>query len=176
MEEQRSAGNWSGRVSAGLQAGMLAGMLMLAWIMTGAWVQGQSFWTIPNLLAYTFYGNRMYRPDFVWRTWSGFGFHFFFAGVLGTLFAFLIPRAYRVGSTAIFGALYSLVLYSLAGVWLWDRINPPMGLYARQPFVLLGYVLFGVMLGTVALFDRASHPSPAVPPALPAESGVVPEA
>lgn len=134
---------------------------MLAWIMTGAWVHGQSFWTIPNLLAYAFHGSRMYRPDFVWRTWSGLAFHFLFAALLGVAFAMLLPRAYRAPSAAIFGAMYALALYAIAGVWLWDRINAPMQVYARQPFVLAGYMLYGVLLGSVPLFDApARHPDP----------------
>ena len=126
---------------------------MLAWIMTGAWVHGQSIWTIPNLLAYAFYGSRMYRPDFVSRTWSGLAFHFLFAAALGIVFALMLPRAFRPGSAAMAGAMYSLALYAVAGVWLWDRINAPMNVYARQPFVLAGYVLYGVLLGSVAIFD-----------------------
>lgn len=166
MEENST----SQRVSAGLQAGMLGGLVMLAWIMTGAWVQGQSFWTIPNLLAYSFYGNRMYRPDFVWRTWSGLGFHFLFAGVLGIVFALIVPRATRPVVAGLLGVVFSLFLYAVAGVWLWERINPPMQLYARQPFVLAGYLLFGLLLGAVPLFNV--RPSP---PPLPWESSSAPE-
>jgi hypothetical protein len=158
MEENST----TARVSAGLQAGILGGLAMLAWIMTGAWVQGQSFWTIPNLLAFSFYGNRMYRPDFIWRTWSGLGFHFLFAGVLGMIFALVVPRATRPVVAGLLGVVYSLALYAVAGVWLWERINPPMQLYARQPFVLAGYMLFGVLLGSVPLFNgqRSTRPLP----------------
>ena len=159
MEERLSIGDLTTRVSAGLQAGILAGLAMLAWIMTGAWVQGQSFWTIPNLLAYTFHGNRMYRPDFVWRTWSGLGFHFLLAGLLGMLFALLVPRGTRAAAAAMLGVLFSLALYALAGIWLWDRINPPMHHYARQPFVLAGYCVFGVLLGSLPLFREQAERS-----------------
>jgi hypothetical protein len=163
MEESAANGGLAQRVSAGLQAGTLAGLGMLAWIMTGAWVQGQSFWTIPNLLAYAFHGARMYRPEFVWRTWSGLAFHCLFAALLGIAFALLLPRGYRAASAAVFGVIYALALYALAGVWLWDRINAPMQVYARQPFVLAGYVLYGVLLGSVPVFDPPRHP-PETPP------------
>jgi hypothetical protein len=164
MEERHHYGGLARRVSAGLQAGTLAGLAMLAWIMTGAWVQGQSFWTIPNLLAYTFHGARMYRPDFVSRTWSGLAFHFLFAAILGVVFALVLPRALHSGSAAIFGAIFSLALYAVAGVWLWDQINPPMNVYARQPFVLAGYVLYGVLLGSVPLFSGPAPGAPSRPP------------
>ena len=147
---------------------------MLAWIMTGAWVQGQSFWTIPNLLAYTFHGNRMYRPDFVWRTWSGLSFHFVFAGVLGVVFALLLPARTRLAVASLLGVLYSLLLYAVAGVWVWERLNPPMQVYARQPFVLAGYVLFGALLGSVAVFTAEEPAAPPLPP-LPWESSSAPE-
>jgi uncharacterized membrane protein YagU involved in acid resistance len=131
-------------------------------------VQGLPFWTIPNLLAYAFYGSRMYRPDFVTRTWSGLAFHFFFAVVLGVLFALILPKGYRLASAAVLGAMYSLALYAIAGVWLWERINAPMNVYARQPFVLAGYVLYGVLLGSVPLFTSpASSPPPLGSPAEP---------
>lgn len=159
MEEQHTHGGLVARVSAGLEAGTLAGLGMLAWIMTSAWVQNQSFWTIPNLLAYTFHGARMYRPDFVWRTWSGLAFHILFAAALGILFALVLPRTLRPGGAAIFGVMYSLALYAVAGVWFWDRINAPMHVYARQPFMLAGYMLYGVLLGSVPLF-AASREKP----------------
>jgi len=157
MEEQQTHGGSLGaRVSAGLQAGTLAGTVMLLWIMTAAWVQGQSFWTIPNLLAYTFYGNRMYRPDFVWRTWSGLALHFFFALVLAVVFAAVLPERAKARTAVFVGIAYGLCLYTAAGVWFWDRFNPPMALYGRQSFVLAGYMLFGLALGAVPLFREAS--------------------
>lgn len=158
MEERASqASRWGDDILAGLQSGILAGTIMMAWIMLACWVQGQSAWTIPNLLAATFHGGRTYRPDFVWRTWSGLGLHFLFSGALGICFALLRPRWRHLWATALFGAVYGLLLYAVAAPRFWERVNSPLGLYSRQGFVMAGYGLFGLVLGTTDWFSPRSQ-------------------
>jgi hypothetical protein len=58
------------------------------------------------------------------------------------------------------GILYSLALYVAAAIWFWDRFNPPLALYSRQRFVVIGYILFGIGLGTLPLFSSTGGRSP----------------
>lgn len=137
------------QATAGLQAGILAGAVMLGWMAAASWAQGQSPWTIPNLLAATFHGGRAYRPDFHWRTWSGLGLHFFCSGGLGVVFSLIRPAVRHPWITALVGLLFSLVLYAVVAPRFWEQVNGPLGAYSRQGFVLAGYSLFGALLASV---------------------------
>lgn len=140
--------------AAGLQAGILAGTVMLGWIVAASWAHGQSAWTIPNLLAATFYGGRAYRPDFHWRTWSGLGLHFVCAGTLGVVFSIIRPVMRHAWITALLGLVFALGVYAFVAPWVLDQLNGPLLVYSRQGFMLTGYCLFGVLLATVHGFRK----------------------
>ena len=141
------------KAMAGLEAGIAGSLIMIAWDMLGCWVQGESLWTIPNLLAATFFGGRMYRPDLVLRTFCGLALHFSLGGLLGALYGLIRPRSLGGLSTAFLGMVSSLALYSLAAHWLWPRLNPMMAIvYSSQSFVIIGYVLYGVAQGLIPGF------------------------
>ena len=144
-----SSPSWSLRALAGLEAGILASAIMLVWVGLGCWIQGQSFWTVPNLLSATFYGGRMLRPDFVWRTCAGLALHFAMGGLVGTLYGVLRPTSWPAFTTSFMGILYGVTLYSLGTLWFWKRVNGMMAVYSTQTFILAGYVLFGVALGLI---------------------------
>ena len=144
-----SSPSWSLRALSGLEAGILASAIMLVWVGLGCWIQGQSFWTVPNLLSATFYGGRMLRPDFVWRTCAGLALHFAIGGLVGTLYGVLRPTSWPAFTTSFMGILYGVILYSLGTLWFWKRVNGMMAVYSTQTFILVGYVLFGVALGLI---------------------------
>ena len=144
-----SSPSWSLRALSGLEVGILASAIMLVWVGLGCWIQGQSFWTVPNLLAATFYGGRMLRPDFVWRTCAGLAMHFAIGGLVGTLYGVLRPISWPAFTTSFMGILYGVTLYSLGTLWFWKRVNGMMAVYSTQTFILVGYVLFGVALGLI---------------------------
>ncbi len=144
-----SSASWSLRALSGLEVGILASAIMLLWVTLGCWLQGQSFWTIPNLLAATFYGGRMLRPDFVMRTFAGLALHFAIGGMVGALYGVLRPSSWPAFTTSFMGMLYGVVLYSLGTLWFWKRVNGMMAVYSTQTFILVGYVLFGLALGLI---------------------------
>jgi hypothetical protein len=144
-----SKASWGLRALSGLEVGVLASGIMLLWIAFGCWVQGQSFWTIPNLLAATFYGGRMLRPDFVLRTCAGLALHFAIGGMVGALYGVLRPSSWPTFTTSFMGILYGVLLYSLGTLWFWKRVNGMMAVYSTQTFILIGYVVFGVALGLI---------------------------
>ena len=141
--------SWGLRALSGLEVGILASGVMLVWVGLGCWLQGQSFWTIPNLLSATFYGGRMLRPDFVWRTCAGLALHFSIGGMVGALYGVVRPSTWPAFTTAFMGILYGVLLYSLSTLWFWKRVNGMMAVYSTQTFVLVGYVLFGMALGLI---------------------------
>lgn len=147
--------SWSLRALSGLEVGILGSAVLLLWVAFGCWLQGQSFWTIPNLLAATFYGGRMLRPDFVWRTFAGLALHFSIGGMVGALYGVLRPSSWPTFTTSFMGMLYGVVLYSLGTLWFWKRVNGMMAVYSTQTFILVGYLLFGVMLGLIPSRLRA---------------------
>ena len=109
---------------AGLQAGCLGSMLMIGWWMFGEVLQRRSAWTVPNLLATTFYGERAFRNGFIVPTWSGLALTMVVYCSAGMLFA-LAGRERKAGWILLAVG----VLAGLAVQWLFfgvilRRINP----------------------------------------------------
>jgi hypothetical protein len=139
-----------------LEAGVVAGAAALVFCAFACWVQGDSPFTVINLLASTFYGARMLRQDFVWwRSFSGLSLHFCLAGCAGAVFSFLRRPAWGFATTAVIGTVYSAFLYIAANAWLWRKWNPGWAAYSGQGFILAGYVLFGLLLGMIPAMERS---------------------
>src|SRR2546427_13266923 len=77
-------------VMAGLEAGVLGGLFMMAWLATLSLLQGRSIWSIPNLLASTFYGEAALRRGFRWTSLSGLALHVIVSAAAGLLFGFAV--------------------------------------------------------------------------------------
>src|SRR5260370_8033583 len=79
-------------VMAGVEAGVLGGLFMMAWLATLSLLQGRSIWSMPNLLASTFYGEAALRRGFRWTSLSGVALHVIVSAVAGLLFGLALPR------------------------------------------------------------------------------------
>src|SRR5579872_1722867 len=81
--------NWF-LVLAGIQAGVIGALILLGYVaLDSAWHR-RSVWTVPNLLASTFYGEAAYRPGLGARTGAGVALLVVLYGVLGAVFALVI--------------------------------------------------------------------------------------
>src|SRR5215471_14640110 len=75
---------------AGVESGILGGLVMLAWLALLSLLQGRSIWSIPNLLASTFYGEIALRHGFRWTTLSGVALHLIMTAVAGLVFGLAV--------------------------------------------------------------------------------------
>ena len=158
---------------------------MIGWWMLGEILLRRSAWTIPNLLASTYYGDRAYRHGFTIPTWSGLATAFAVYCAAGVLFA-LAGRERKGGWILILVG----VATGLAFDWLFfrvifNRLNPLAELYMPDRLVTISHLLYGTALasypGFFRRFDPQREPSiTIVPPPLPGSleqvSGAVPEA
>src|SRR5947208_17003817 len=74
------------RAVAGLESGVIGGVFMLAWLAMLSALQGRSVWSVPNLLASTFYGEAALRRGFRWTTLSGVALELVVSVAAGLLF------------------------------------------------------------------------------------------
>src|SRR5260221_14620093 len=77
-------------VMAGVEAGVLGGLFMMAWLATLSLLQGRSVWSVPNLLASTFYGEAALRRGFRWATLTGVALHVTISAAAGLLFGLAV--------------------------------------------------------------------------------------
>src|SRR5437762_6288245 len=90
-------------VMAGVEAGVLGGLFVMAWLATLSLLQGRSVWSMPNLLASTFYGQAALRRGFRWATLSGVALHVTLSASVGLLFGLAVsgvasrPRVMLLG-------------------------------------------------------------------------------
>src|SRR2546427_10843027 len=82
---------------AGVEAGVLGGLFMIAWLAMLSVLQGRSVWSIPNLLASTFYGEEALRRGFRWTTLSGLALHLIVSAAAGLLVGLAVRRITRRG-------------------------------------------------------------------------------
>src|SRR5713101_5788780 len=80
-------------VMAGLECGVLGGVFMLVWLAIISLLQGRSVWSIPNLLASTFYGEAALRRGFRWATLSGVALHLVMTAIVGMVFGLAVGGA-----------------------------------------------------------------------------------
>lgn len=127
---------------------------MIGWWLLGEMLQRQSPWTIPNLLATTFYGERAYRAGFIIATWSGLAGTFAVYCVAGVLFA--IAGRERKGNwvLVLVGVTTGLALnWFCFGVVL-RRVNPMVQIYSPDRLIVISHLLYGAALGTYPGFAR----------------------
>ena len=132
---------------AGLQTGVMAVLGMLAWIGVWAMWYRRSFWTAPNLVASTFYGESALRNRFTLHTFSGLAVYLLVYGLLGMLFALTVQDRRRSLRVTCFGILFALAWYFLSFGWIWKHWNPLVPLYTHDRPMFAGHLLFGWILG-----------------------------
>jgi hypothetical protein len=139
---------------------------MIGWWLLGEILQRRSPWTIPNLLATTFYGERAYRPGFIVPTWAGLAGAFAVYCAAGVLFA-VAGRERKGGWLVLFAGLAA----GLAMNWFFfgivlRAVNPLVQIYSPDRLIAVSHLLYGAALASYPSFARQLQPVP-VPPPIP---------
>lgn len=132
---------------AGIQAGIVGGLILLGYLALDSAFHKRSVWTVPNLLASTFYGESAYRAEFGFSTSAGLALLFLVYGALGVLFALVVRdhgTRLRVGLVGlIFGTGWFFLSFDL----IWRHVNPLIQVYSPDRAMLVGHLLYGGVLG-----------------------------
>ena len=142
---------------AGLQAGVMGALLMLLWLgLSSTWNRRtwRGLWTIPNLMASTFYGDSALRRGFASTTFSGIALHVLVYAAIGALFGLLVRGHGSRLRVLLFGVLSGVAWYYLAFGLLWKNLNPLVPLYTPDRPMLVGHLLFGGVLGRFPVYLR----------------------
>ena len=148
---------------AGLEAGMMAALAMLALLGSASILYRKSFWTSPNILASTFYGEAALRDRFSGTTFSGLAFYLLIYGVLGALFGLAIRDQRNVLRVMCIGILAAIAWYYFSFGVMWKRCNPLVVLYTHDRPMFAGHVLYGMLLARIGHYVRALQPKQAAP-------------
>jgi hypothetical protein len=156
------------RLSRGIEAGVVGGMVALGFLVFASILARQGWWQIPNLLGSTFYGNRAFRAGASMATLSGMALQFVISGSIGAAFAFICGRVKRRSRIFLLGVVTGLVWHYLAEALFWPHVNPRVPAYTSEPLILFGNVLFGFCLGGMLANRDLRGPSGATMPVTPA--------
>jgi len=134
-------------VLAGIQAGVVGALILLGYLaLDSAWHR-RSVWTVPNLLASTFYGESAYRPGLGARTGAGVALLLVLYGVLGAIFALVIRDQDSRFRVTLLGLIYGTGWFFLSFDVLWKHVNPLVQIYSPDRAMLVGHLLYGGTLG-----------------------------
>ena len=138
---------------------------MLAWLGVSARCgTADSFWTAPNLLASTFYGEFALRNRFTVHTLSGLALFLLIYGSLGIFFG--LAMQHRRGGLLLACRSAGWSRFLLPGIRLdTETLESALALYSHDRPMLAGHVLYGAMLGYYAknlqrLVGQAVLPAP----------------
>ena len=132
---------------AGIQAGIAGALTLLAYLALDSVWHRRSVWTVPNLLASTFYGETAYRQGFGVRTSAGVALLLVIYGLLGALFGLVIRDHGTLLRVTLFGLIYGTAWFFLSFDWIWKHVNPMVPLYSPGRAMLLGHLLYGSVMG-----------------------------
>ncbi|HXA04517.1 MAG TPA: hypothetical protein VNY30_06755 [Bryobacteraceae bacterium] len=132
---------------AGIQAGTVGALILLGYLaLDSAWHR-HSIWTVPNLLASTFYGESAYRQGFSAGTSVGVALLLLLYGALGLLFALVVRDHGTRMRVVLAGLIYGTGWFFLSFDILWKHVNPMVQIYSPDRAMLVGHVLYGGVLG-----------------------------
>jgi hypothetical protein len=132
---------------AGIEAGTVGALILLGYLaLDSAWNR-HSIWTVPNLLASTFYGESAYRQGFRASTSAGLALLLLLYGVLGLLFALVVRDHGTRMRVVLAGLIYGTGWFFLSFDILWKHVNPLVQMYSPDRAMLVGHVLYGGVLG-----------------------------
>jgi hypothetical protein len=170
------------RLLAGADTGVAGGILVLAWLVFAARMQGGFWWTHWNVAGSILYGERVYGMGFGVASAAGASVLLLLYAGLGMLFSFL-ARARGLGFNLLAGLTVALLWHQAAAFIFWPRWGPGVMFYLHPAVMLPANVLFGAALVrfgprfrrvAVTLGDAAwawqYHPppeAPAIPPPSP---------
>ena len=132
---------------AGIQAGIVGALILLGYLaLDSAWHR-HSIWTVPNLLASTFYGESAYRQGFSAGTSVGVALLLLLYGALGLLFALVVRDHGTRTRVVLAGLIYGTGWFFLSFDLLWKHVNPMVQIYSPDRAMLVGHVIYGGVLG-----------------------------
>jgi hypothetical protein len=157
---------------AGIQAGVVGALILMGYLALDSKWHGRSVWTVPNLLASTFYGESAYRQGFGSRTSAGVALLVVVYGLLGAVFGLVIRNHSTRVRTVVFGLIYGAAWFFLSFTWLWKFVNPIIPIYSPDRAMLVGHILYGGALGIrfpayLRAMSAAESPASPEPPAPP---------
>lgn len=143
---------------AAVWAGLIAGLVfMMAEMLMVAMFLGGSGWGPPRMIAAIVLGREVLPPP---ATFDAVVFtvamliHFVLSILLGFVFAFITGRR-GVGTAALVGALFGLVVYAINFHGL--TVVFPWFAEARNWVSILAHLLFGIVLGAVYAARAHAH-------------------
>jgi len=148
------SGNKSGsgsnllRATAGVESGVIGGVFMLAWLALLSPLQGRSIWSIPNLLASTFYGEAALRRGFRWTSLSGIALHLIMTASAGLVFGLAVSRIESRSRVMLLGFVAGMTWYFLCLGIFWKLVNPIVPVYGAGGGMLLAHLGLGYFLGS----------------------------
>jgi hypothetical protein len=155
---------------AGVEAGVLGGLFVIVWLGILSLLQGRSLWSVPNLLASTFYGEMALRRGFRWSSLSGVALQLTVSSIAGMLFGLAVSGIASRSRVMILGVATGLAWYFLSVGVFWKYVNPMVPLYARGGGMLLAHLGMGFFLGSFPRYVEALDSGSAeAPPPLPPE-------
>src|SRR5258708_38463470 len=128
------SGDQSGWISkinlamAGVEAGVLGGLFMMLWLAILSLLQGRSVWSVPNLLASTFYGEAALRRGFRWTSLSGVALHVIVSAMAGVLFGLAGGGGVNRGTVMALGLAGGVAWWFLSGGFFWEYWDPTVPL------------------------------------------------
>ena len=153
---------------AGIESGVLGGMFMLGWLALVSLSQGRSAWSMPNLLASTFYGEAALRRGFRWATLSGVALHVTMSASLGLLFGLAVSGVPSRPRVMLLGIGAGIAWYFLSLGIFWKHVNPMVPLYGGGSGWFTAHVGLGIFLGSFPRYLRSlATPALATEPAEP---------
>ncbi|MCL5744272.1 MAG: hypothetical protein M1541_10165 [Acidobacteria bacterium] len=146
-----------GVVLVGLQSGTLAALAMLGWLaLASAWYR-RSIWSVPNLLASTFYGDSALRNGFTSTTVSGIALYLAIYGLFGALFGLAVQDRWRPLRITLIAVAASLAWYYLSFGLIWKAVNPLVVLYTHDTPMLIGHIIYGALLGRYPVYLKVAE-------------------
>ena len=140
---------------AGLEAGVLGGLFMMAWLAALSMLQGRSRWSVPNLMASTFYGDAALRRGFRWTTLSGVALQLIVCAMAGLLFGLAVSGIGNRVRVMALGLMAGVAWYYLGLGVFWNYVNPMVPLYTRGGGMFLAHLGMGFFLGSFPKFLQA---------------------
>ena len=157
---------------AGIQAGVVGALILMGYLALDSKWHGRSVWTVPNLLASTFYGESAYRQGFGSRTSAGVALLVVVYGLLGALFGLVIRDHSTRLRITLFGLIYGTAWFFVSSTWIWEFVNPIIPIYSPDRAMLVGHILYGGVLGSrfpayLRAMSVVESPAGPEPPAAP---------
>lgn len=131
---------------AGLHSGVLGGVCMLVWLISSSPLRRQPWWAFPNLMASGLFGESVFRLGFGLASLSGVALLVIMAGLLGSIFALLVPESvsqFRFTLLAVAAGLGWYYATSSLAVNFWAPLVP---LYTSKPLLYGAHLIYGCAL------------------------------